>query len=160
MVPGLDVVGDAAMMVDIASMAEDIAELRAETQIAEKFANDAPYTLDQLHVAPGDEKFVTFDAFKKIDELDKRFGAAGDGYEYHHIVEQNAEGDIPAAEINSTRNIVRIPRLLHQEINAEYARIPANAVERVTLRASLRGASFGVRYEEGLAAMRRVGFLQ
>ncbi len=159
-VPGLDVVGDAAMAVDIANMAEDIAKLRSETEIAEDFASKGPYTLEQLRVSPNDEEFPTFDAFKKIDDLGKRFGPAGDGYEYHHIVEQNAEGNIPATELNSTRNIIRIPKLLHEEINSEYSRIPENAAERTSLRGSLQDALFEKRWEEGLKAMRRVGFLK
>jgi hypothetical protein len=159
-VPGLDVAGDAAMAVDISSMAEEVTELRAETEIAEEFASKGPYTLEQLRVSPDDEEFLSFDAFKKSDDLDKRFSPAEDGYEYHHIVEQNAEGNIPAAELNSTRNIVRIPKLLHEEINSEYSRIPEDAAERTSLRDRLRGASFETRWEAGLAAMRRVGFLK
>ena len=62
-----------------------------------------------------DEKsFPSYNSFKRAD-LAKVYGPAGDGYQYHHIVEQSAEGDISASELNSTRNIVRIPKLLHEE---------------------------------------------
>jgi hypothetical protein len=57
-------------------------------------------------------------------------------------VEQNAAGNIPSGEINSTRNIICIPKLIHEEINSEYAQIPEGAAVRVSLRDSLEGASF------------------
>lgn len=164
-VPGLDVAGDAAMAVDLVQMAEDVTELRSEAQVAEKFADGGPYTLEQLRARTypddlqQDEEFSSFRAFKKID-LIKRFGPPPDGYEYHHIVEQSAEGDIPVTEINSTRNIVAIPKLVHEEINSEYSRIPDDVPDGTSLRDSLQGASFEKRWQEGLEAMRRVGFLK
>jgi hypothetical protein len=158
-VPGLDVVGDAALIYDIASLAQDAAELRTETQVAEEFANKGPYTLDDLRVSQTDQTFPSYAAFTKID-LVKRFGPAGPGMEYHHIVEQSAEGDIPASEINSTGNIIRIPKLLHEEINSEYSRIPEDAAERVNLRNSLNGASMETRRAAGLAVLSRLGILE
>jgi hypothetical protein len=158
-VPVLDIIGDAAMVADIESMAEDAAQIRADAEVAEEFASKGPYPLEKLQASPVDEEFPTFGAFKKID-LVKRFGDAPAGYEYHHIVEQNAEGDIAPGEINSTRNIVCIPKLIHEEINSEYSRIPKDTGQKISLRDSLDGASFEKRWEEGLAAMRRVGFLE
>jgi hypothetical protein len=73
---------------------------------------------DELRVDAEDKSFSSYDAFKKVD-LTKYYGPAGDGYQCHHIVEQSAEGDIAASELNSTSNIVRIPKLLHEEINSE-----------------------------------------
>jgi hypothetical protein len=158
-VPVLDIIGDAAMVADIESMAEDAAQIRDDAVIAEEFASEAPHPLEKLQASPEYEEFPTYAAFKKID-LVKRFGDAPAGYQYHHIVEQNAEGDIPPGEINSTRNIVCIPKLLHEEINSEYAQIPEGAAPRVSLRDSLEGASFEKRWEAGLAVMRRMGILK
>lgn len=159
-VPGLDVVGDAAMAVDIAEMAEEFEELRAEAEIAEEFANKGTYTLEQLRPAgsTGDEEFPSFAALKKID-LIKVFGPAPKYFEYHHIVEQNSEGDIPVTEINSTKNVVVIPKLFHEEVTSEYTRIPEDSAERVSLRESLQGKSLGEKREAGLEALRRVGIL-
>ena len=110
-----------------------------------------------MRVSPDDETFSSFDEFKKID-LAKRFGPAGDGYDYHHIVEQSASGDIPESELQSTKNIIRIPRLLHEEISAQYSR--SRRELNGSLRASLDDASFDDRWNEGLQVMRDIGILE
>jgi hypothetical protein len=104
-----------------------------------------------------DKSFLSYDAFKKVD-LAKFYGPAGDGYEYHHIVEQSTEGDIPASELNSTRNIVRIPKLLHEEINSMYGKTERNS--GITRRAKLKGKTFEERREEGLDVMRDIGIVE
>lgn len=156
-VPGLDVIGDAAMAVDIAEMAEEFETLKGETDAALEFASGGPRTLEELRVSPEDESFSSYDAFKKED-LVKRFGPAGDGYEYHHIVEQGQESGIPISDIQSTQNIVRIPKLLHEEINSEYGQLTTDKTQ--TVRAFLRDKSFEEKWRNGLDAMRRIGILQ
>ncbi|MDI9847274.1 hypothetical protein QM467_04265 [Rhodoblastus sp. 17X3] len=116
-----------------------------------------PYSLEQLRVSPDDKSFLSFSEFKKID-LAKYFGPAGDGYEYHHIVEQSSSGDIPESELQSTANIVRIPRLLHEEINGEYSRWQDKFDS--SLRTSLSDASFGERWDAGINVMREIGILK
>ncbi|HLZ65460.1 MAG TPA: hypothetical protein VKQ29_04470 [Aliidongia sp.] len=156
-VPGLDVIGDAAMAVDIADMVGEFEALKGDTDAALEFASGGPRALEELRVSPQDESFSSYDAFKKED-LVKRFGPAGDGYEYHHIVEQGQESGIPINDIQSTRNIVRIPRLLHEEISSEYGQLTSASTQ--TVRESLRNASFDEKWEKGLEVMRRVGILR
>ena len=110
-VPGLDVVGDAAMAADIVDMANEFEALKTETSAAAEFVSKGPRSPEDLVMSPEDESFASYLDFKKED-LAKRFGPAGDGYQYHHIVEQSAEGDVSASEVQSTRNIVGIPTLL------------------------------------------------
>ena len=86
------------------------------------------------------------------------FGPAGDGYEYHHIVEQGPESGIPDSDIQSTGNIVRIPKLLHEEISSEYGQLTSDKTQIV--RNSLRGKSFEEQFQNGLKVMRQVGILQ
>jgi hypothetical protein len=159
-VPILDAVGDAAMAVDTAEMAGEFEELRAEAEIAEDFANKGPYTLEELRPpgSTGDETFDSFAALKKI-ELVKRFGPAPPGYEYHHIVEQNSAGDLPITEINSTKNVVVIPKLFHEEITSEFMKIPEDSAEQTSLRESLQGKAFEEKWNEGLRVLRLVGVL-
>ncbi|MGP7985425.1 hypothetical protein [Rhodoblastus sp.] len=156
-IPGLGLVAGAATIADLAAMAQEYAELKRETDAAIKFVQNGPYSLEQLRVSPDDETFSSYDQFKKID-LAKRFGPAGDGYDYHHIVEQSASGDIPESELQSTKNIIRIPRLLHEEINAQYAQ-PRFELSG-SLRASLNGASFDDRWKKGLEVMHDIGLLK
>lgn len=145
------------MAVDIADMAAEFETLKRETDIALEFASGGPRTLEELRVSPQDESFSSYGAFTKEDLL-KRFGPAGDGYEYHHIVEQGPESGIPGGDIQSTRNIVRIPKLLHEEISSEYGQLTSDKTQIV--RNSLRGKSFEERFQNGLEVMRRVGILQ
>lgn len=88
---------------------------------------------------------------KKVD-LVKYYGPAREGYEYHHIVEQGIEGDISAAELNSTRNVICIPKLLHEEISGEFAR--KDRETGLSLRDDLRCASFEEQTQAGIKALR------
>lgn len=155
-VPGLDVIGDAAMAADLVELTEDFEELAIETRVAQAFAEKGPWDLEDLLVSSEDETFPSFDAFKKSD-LEKRFGPAGEGYDYHHIVEQSADG-LSQDLLQSTKNIIRIPKLLHEEITSGYARKDVDVAE--TLRNQLRGQSFDARYREGLNYLRRIGILK
>jgi hypothetical protein len=141
-VPVLDVVAGAATVADLAAMAQENAALKRDADTAIEFVQKGPYSLEQLRVSPDDKSFSSFSEFKKID-LAKYFGPAGDGYEYHHIVEQSARGDILESELQSTANIVRVPRLLHEEISAQYSRCQDKFDG--SLRTSLSDASFGER---------------
>lgn len=158
-VPGLDVIGDAALARDAFKLAEDVASLKTDTDVAVAFARQGPRSLEELRVVERDEAFRTFDAFKKLN-LVKHFGPAGNGYEYLQIVEQVSGGNLPASEIQSTRNIVRIPRLLHEEINAAFEKTVDPSGRGPSLRASLKGKSFDEQWREGLRVMRKVGLLE
>ena len=92
----------------------------------------------------------SFSGFKKIDH-GKRFGPAGGGYDYHHIVEQSASGDIPENELNRQQIsfesqgfcMRRSARNIHDG-SFEYDG---------SLRASLNGASFEDRRDAGINVM-------
>jgi hypothetical protein len=154
--PGADIAGDAALIIDVSSAIEEAQLVKADADAALDFVNGGPRDLDELRVTPQDEAFSSFDAFKK-DELAKRFGPAGDGYEYHHIVEQSAGGDIPDSLLQSVRNIVRIPKLLHEEISSIFSK--AKTPGGPSLRTSLKGQPFEVQWEAGLRAMREIGII-
>jgi hypothetical protein len=83
----------------------------------------------------------------------KRFGSAGDGYQYHHIVEQggaNANG-FSAQQLQSTDNIVRIPTLLHEAINSEFS---------PSLRQEMQTKSFSEQQDKGIKVMRDLGIIR
>lgn len=100
------------------------------------------------------------DAFEK-EILDKRFGKAGPGYEYHHIVEQGGKDLLPEG-LHSTRNVIRIPKLLHEEVTAEFASNieKVEVYGRVTVRKFLRSLPYEERYRHGLEILRKVGILK
>ncbi len=157
LVPGLDVIGDAAMIADLAAMGRELARQKQDMDAAVEFAKKGPRKLEELRVDMEDKSLPSYDAFKKID-IEKVYGPAGDGYEYHHIVEQSAEGDVSASDLNSTRDIVRIPKLLHEEINSAYAKKDDDT--KMSIRDELKGKSFEERYDRGMTAMRELGIIQ
>ena len=100
-VSGLNVAADIAMAADIASMAMEFSQLKRDTDAALEFIKNGPYELEDLLVDKQERSFASFDELKKVD-LAKFYGPAGDGWQYHHIVERNKEGTAPARKINST----------------------------------------------------------
>jgi hypothetical protein len=134
---------------EIAQTVSDGITLEEEVAAAKTFVEAGPQTLESLQMSTDYQPFSSFNAFKK-DLLGKFFGAAGDGYEYHHIVEQGGAGldDLPAGLMDSTENVVKIPRLLHEEISAEYGRYYKDTGK--TLRDWLSSQPYKVRRAEGI----------
>jgi hypothetical protein len=62
------------------------------------------------------------------------------------------------SELQSTANIVRVPRLLHEEISAQYSRWQDEFDG--SLRTSLSGASFGERWDAGMNVIQKIGILK
>ena len=127
LIPGVDVAADVLMAADIARTVVEFRKLAVEAGVALDFVKDGPHTLEDLLVSSdGYEDFSSYDAFYKgepsLQFLAKRFGPAGDGQQYHHIVTQggaNADNILPE-ELQNTNNIIRLPTLLHEAVNAEY----------------------------------------
>jgi hypothetical protein len=92
--------------------------------------------------------------------MDKRFGPAGPGSAYHHIVEQGGANSInfPPELINSPKNIARIPSWFHVQISAVYSRTRAGGT--MTVREWLGTKSFDFQYRYGLKLMREFGILK
>ena len=159
-VPGLDAVSGAATLFDAVRIAEDATVDAADTEAAIAFVEKGPQALEDLQVSQPPESFSSYAAFKKTD-LERRFGPAGDGYEYHHIVEQGPNvGTLSPRELNSTENIVRIPRLLHEDITSFYARKGEADGFEMTLRDFLRDKPLSVQREWGLAILKRAGAIR
>jgi hypothetical protein len=154
-IPGLDVVDSALLAEEVADLAAGIMENNLEVDAALAFVRQGPHALEELTMSAEDQPFASFADFKKLD-LEKVFGEAGNGYEYHHIVEQSS--GLSAAELNSTSNIVRIPKLLHEEVNAAYSRY--DDLLGSSLRQSLTNSSFEERRAAGLNVLRKLGIIQ
>ena len=144
---------------EIAQTVSDGIALEKDVAAATAFVREGPQTLESLQMSTDYQPFSSFNAFKK-DLLGKVFGPAGDGYEYHHIVEQGGAGldDLPAGLMDSTENVVKIPRLLHEEINAEYGKYYEDTGK--TLRDWLSTQPYEVRRAEGIEVMRRIGIIK
>jgi hypothetical protein len=162
-VPVVDVVVTVAAAAELARVAIELGNDETEINEALKFVRNGPYTLDQLRVSREDKGFDTFDAFKKVSPLIilfKAYGPAGDGNEYHHIVEQggtNAD-NIPADQLHNTKTIVELPAPIHDLVSAEYSK--KHDKTDMTVRQWLQKQPFDKQYEYGLKVLRDLGILK
>ena len=118
LLPGVDVAADVLMAADIARTVVEFRKLAVDAAAALDFVKDGPRILEDLQVSSdGYEEFSNYDAFYKIELalelLAKRFGPAGDGQQYHHIVTQGGDNadNIPPEQLQNTDNIIRLPTL-------------------------------------------------
>jgi len=162
-IPIVGVVADFATVYDVYRFVREFSELRAAIKAATRFVNEGPHTLAQLRVSSESLTFPSYDAFLKVwdpamaeIDLEKRFRAAGAGSAYHHIIEQSSGEALSITE--STDNIVKIPAILHEEINARYAQNQARFGGR-SLRDWLKTQPTAVRREWGIRMMREVGII-
>jgi hypothetical protein len=165
-IPVVDAVGDAAMIADVAQTGVEAAQVLQDAKVALEFVKKGPQDLESLMVGQEGRAFDNFSDFKKLDtvdmtDLEKFYGPAKKGYEYHHIVEQGGMSQgLSERELNSTRNIIEIPKFLHEEISAEFSRIARTAPGRVTNRADISSRAFNEQYERGVNIMRRLHIIK
>ena len=162
-IPGADVVATIKALVDLGRIAIELGNDEDEINKAIDFVKHGPYTLDQLRVDQNDKEFSSFNAFKKTSPAEfllKEYGSAGDGKEYHHIVEQGGanEDNIPAQELHSTENIIPLPGPIHDLVSAEYSK--EHDESGITVRQWLQTQSFEKQYEYGLDVLRKLGILK
>ena len=159
-VPIVDGVTDGIALADDVALASAYIGDRLEYKVAFDFAKDGPSALEDLLATKDERSFSSFEDFKKVDLIGKVYGSAGDGMDYHHIVEQAAVGDeIPAAEVQATGNIVKIPRVFHERINSICATPQVIDGEMIAPRAFLKGKSFQERYDFGIRILKEVGVI-
>ena len=166
-IPIIDILADVMLANDIITLAREWQKLKIEQQAVSDFIKKAPYSLVELQVRSplGYEEFSRYDLFIKITlddkDLSKRFGPAGDGYQYHHIVTQGGQNatKIPAAQLQNTDNIVRLPTLIHEAVTAEYLG-PAPADETKTLYEWVQSQPYSIQRGEGLRILRKLRILK
>jgi hypothetical protein len=164
LLPVLGAAADIAMVAQLAKTSLEFHQLDIDTKAAFDFLASGPYSLRDLRVTDQSEAFSSYDAFYKalsIEEyLLKRFGRAGDGYQYHHIVEQGGANanNFSAQELQNTDNIIRIPTLLHEAINSEYS--TGSKMSPGSLRRQLETITFSRQFTAGLEIMQKLGIIK
>lgn len=98
---------------------------------------------------------------RSLDELQSAVSTMAPGYDIHHIVEQTAAERAGFAReiIDHPDNLVRVPRLKHQEINAWY-QTKNDEYGGVSPREYLEGRSWAVRRAVGLDALKQFKVLE
>lgn len=95
------------------------------------------------------KKFDSFTDFKKT------IGSAGEGNDWHHIVEQNQiiNSGFSRQEIHNTLNIVPIDAYIHRKISGHYSSI--EPISGLRVRDWLAGKSYEFQYQYGLDIITR-----
>jgi hypothetical protein len=163
-VPGIGLAGDAATLIDMANTIAELKKLKIDADAAIEFVKHGPYSLEELQVNSDYEEFSSYGDFLKdaayVALLAKRFGGAGRGNQYHHIVTQGGanETKIPAEQLQNTDNVIPLPTLLHEAVNGEYSqrRKGTNMTEYQWLQTQ----PYDVQREEGLKILRRLHILK
>lgn len=99
------------------------------------------------------EGYKTFKEFKKV------YGRAGDGMEWHHIVEQRQANldKFGPEQIHNVDNLVKIPSALHRKISGYYSS-KQSFTGGVTVREWLNGKSYVEQFEFGLSVLKKFGY--
>jgi hypothetical protein len=87
--------------------------------------------------------YKSFEAFKAVA------GKAGDKQVWHHIVEQCKTCQFPATIIHNTKNLVAVPKIVNDRLNALYSSKVASISGNKTIREWLKGKPFKEQYEFG-----------
>ena len=97
--------------------------------------------------------------FNTFSGLKKYLGSAGEGYQWHHIVEQSQidKSGFNKAYINNTNNIIALTKEVHQKISAYYSSKDPLISEGKTVREWLAGKSFQYQYDFGKKVLERFG---
>jgi hypothetical protein len=165
LIPGVDVVADVMMVADIARTASEYSDLAIDATAALDFVKEGPHSLEDLQISSSDyAEFSRYDQFVKgelsPDQMAKRFGGAGDGYQYHHIVTQGGANarNLSPQQLQNTDNIIRLPTLLHEMVNDEYyGRSPDPNMKMYQW---LQTQSYDVQRREGLRILRELHILK
>jgi hypothetical protein len=162
-VPGIGLAADAATLIDMANTIAELKKLKIDADAAIEFVKHGPYSLEELQVSSDYEEFSSYGDFIKdaayIALLVKRFGGAGSGNQYHHIVTQGgANTKIPAEQLQNTDNVIPLPTLLHEAVNGQYSRF--DDAKDMTIYQWLQTQPYDVQREEGLKILRELHILK
>ena len=172
LIPILDAAADAAMALDIVHVVSEYWKLATNTAVALDFVQKGPQNLADLQVSNEYEEFADYGAFLKVELvtaiMEKRFGGAGAGFQYHHIVTQGGMNttNIPANLLQNTDNIILLPTLLHEEVNIEYLKPGPDASARnpdgsqMNMYQWLQTQPYEVQREIGLKILRELHILK
>lgn len=162
-IPVVGLISDISTVYDVYRFVKEFEELREGIAAATRFVNQGAHTLRDLRVSQRLEVFSDYPAFLKQGasslfelELEKRFGPAGDGMSYHHIIERSS--GLPKNITESTENIVKIPDILHEAINGRYLQSVSTS-NTMKLRDWLETQPASVQREWGIKVMREFGII-
>lgn len=114
--------------------------------------NDSCSQVSKYYADIENRQFDSYRAFKK------HYGKAGDGYEWHHIVEQNQvkKGVVAARNVYSVENTIKLDYANHRKISAYYSSTTQPFTHGLSVRNWLSRFSYEEQYSYGLQFLERV----
>jgi len=100
--------------------------------------------------------------YSSFKDLKKNIGSAGDGNDWHHIVEQsqiNKSGFSPE-QIHNTNNIIAVDHATHMRITGYYNTKSFDFTNGLSVRDWLAGQSYEEQYSFGLDILKRFGVIE
>ena len=99
--------------------------------------------------------------FDTFGQLKKLLGDAGDGNEWHHIVEQSqiAKSGFSPQQVHSVENALAVDKTIYRQISGYYSSIQSFA-GGLRVRNWLAGQSFQAQYSFGLQVFRDFGVIK
>ena len=95
-------------------------------------------------------------SFSSYRKFQKVYGKAGDGMEWHHIVEQRQSRIFPPEMIHNPDNMIKLPVGIHRKISGHYSSKYMNT--NMTVRQWLDGKNFEFQYNYGKNVLKLYGY--
>jgi hypothetical protein len=119
----------------------------------QKMLDKVPYVEGTSSTGQG---FNTFNNVKKV------LGSAGEGKQWHHIVEQSQiqKSGFDATKIHNTNNLIAVDKATHAKISGYYNTSTFQFTNGLKVRDWLAGQSFEKQYEFGLKILKDFGVIK
>ena len=100
--------------------------------------------------------------FKTFNALKGSVGKAGDGKQWHHIVEQSqiSKSGFSPELIHNTSNIISVDKSIHSKITGHYNTTTFEFTKKASVRNWLAGKSYEEQYEYGINILKKFGGLE
>ena len=123
---------------------------------AKRNANSSERNYSTFNNLPEDQGYSSF------RKLKKSIGSAGEGNDWHHIVEQSQIrlSGFESEQINNTSNIIAVDHDTHMKITGYYNSKAYDFTGGLSVREWLSGQSFEQQYEFGMETLRTFGVIK
>lgn len=100
--------------------------------------------------------------YSSFRKLKKAIGSAGEGNDWHHIVEQSQikKSGFSPELINNTNNIIAVDHATHMKITGYYANKGFDFTNGLSVRDWLKDQSFETQYEFGIKTLKDFGVIK
>ena len=100
--------------------------------------------------------------YSSFKDLKKIIGSAGDGNDWHHIVEQSQikKSSFSPEQIHNTNNIIEVDHATHMRITGYYNTKSFDFTNELSVRDWLAGQSYEDPYSFGLDVLKRFGVIE